>query len=161
MTIVYPYISISISVSISITTKAKQNSTFPVLGVPPTHKNKNMRHYPRIEVIYENKIRRGYWASLQWDNKSIVTEKSIGKAFIPFVFAYIQHWGIGSAASCSTAILSETSASDLRLQVIKEWTKKHVSSLVFPSGTSTTNDSTTNVPGLPSMISGCTVIIEA
>ncbi|KAG7013858.1 hypothetical protein SDJN02_24027, partial [Cucurbita argyrosperma subsp. argyrosperma] len=39
---------------------------------------------------------------------------------------------------------------------IREWTKKHVSSFVFPSGTSTTNDSITSVPGLPSITSGWT-----
>lgn len=71
----------------------------------------------------------------------------------------VQIRSMGSVRSC-TASLSEKSASDLRLHLIKASTKQHVSSLVFPSGTSTTNDSITIVPGLPSIISGWREMIE-
>lgn len=69
------------------------------------------------------------------------------------------HRLIGSVLSW-TARRSDTSASDLRLHFIRASTKKHVSSFVLPSGTSTTKDSITNVPGRPSMHSGCRVMMD-
>lgn len=62
---------------------------------------------------------------------------------------------------CGCTRRSETLARDLRLDLIRCSTKQQVSSSVLPSGTSTTNDSTTVVPGLPSIPSWCNVITDA
>ncbi|RZR93763.1 hypothetical protein BHM03_00022336 [Ensete ventricosum] len=46
------------------------------------------------------------------------------------------------------------------LDALRSCVLEKVSSFVFPSGTSTTNDSITRVAGLPSIVSGCAVMID-
>ena len=54
----------------------------------------------------------------------------------------------------------EMSDRDLRLHLMRASTKNLVSCPVLPFGMSTEYDSRTSVPGLPSIVSSCNVVID-